>query len=345
MTARFNFASEYIPNCLRKIRYDISITQLLVLICLPLLLLPILANAEPATQISIAQTKTTAVTTAVTNPARNPVSPEQKKLQSLLEQQRNTVPLLPPDIQRILDRGRLIVSMPKKDNPPFFAIDEKGQYWGLDVELARGFAAQLGVAVEFNRQAESYNAAVEEVLQRRADVAWCKLSRTFERAMRVHYSRPYVILRQALLINRLGLAKQTQSNIPVEETVQKLQGSIGVIAKSSYEDYANKYFHQAKIISYETWEQVVAAAEKGEVIAAYRDELEIKKIIKANPGSALNFKTAVINDTTDPITVAVAWDSSTLLALVNIYLENQRLNLNADRLLDRYSKFLFKKQP
>ena len=295
----------------------------------------------------------TSVFAVVTTPPPSPssplsinsktLSPEQKKIQSTTERMRSTVPLLPPDIQRIFDRGKLLIAMPKKDNPPFFAVDAKGQYWGLDIELARGFATQLGVEVEFDRQAESYNAAVDRVVQRQADIAWCKLSRTFERATRVRYTTPYVILRQALLINRLSLAKQTRSDVPIEETVQKLQGNIGVIEKSAYEEYAGKYFHNAKVISYETWEKVVQAATKGEVVAAYRDELEVKKIIKANPEAALNFKTAVISDTTDAIAIAVAWDSTTLLALLNIYLENQRLDLNADKLLDRYSAILFKK--
>jgi ABC-type amino acid transport substrate-binding protein len=319
--------------------YKKNILPLLILIGLSLWL-PIPASAAAKV---IAQTMPNPQTTPV---LPNKTSPEeQNKLQSTSEQLRNDVPLLPPDIKRILDRGKLLVSMPKKDNPPFFAVNEKGEYWGLDVELARGFAEQMGVAIEFNRDAESYNAAVEEVVQRKTDIAWCKLSRTFQRAMRVRYTNPYLVLRQALLINRLGLAKQSRNDVPIEETVQKLQGNIGVIAKSAYEEYAKKYFRHAKVISYDTWEQVVEATKKGEVVAAYRDELEVKRIIKANPEASINFKTAVISDTTDSIAIAVAWDSNTLLALLNIYLDNQKLTLNADKLLDKYSNLLFNKQP
>ncbi len=291
-------------------------------------------HAAPATSI------TPPVSASVTG--KN-LSVEQKNLQSSTERLRTSVPILPPDIQRILDRGNLLVSMPKKDNPPFFAVDEKGQYWGLDVELARGFAAQLGVGLVFVRDADSYNEAVDEVVQRKTDLAWCKLSRTFERAMRVRYSNPYVVLRQALLINRLALAKQTRNDVPIEETVQKLKGNIGVITKSAYEEYAGKYFRHAKVISYENWDKVVFATAKGEVVAAYRDELEVKKVIKGSPEASLTFKTAVISDTSDDLAVAVAWDSTTLVALLNIYLENQKLNLNADKILDKYSSLLFKK--
>jgi ABC-type amino acid transport substrate-binding protein len=296
--------------------------------------------ATAATNVIPARPTTNEATVSVTG-KNLPI--EQKNLQSSTEQLRATVPILPPDIQRILDRGNLLISMPKKDNPPFFAVDEKGQYWGLDIELARGFAAQLGVGVIFHREAESYNAAVDEVVQRKTDLAWCKLSRTFDRAMRVRYTNPYVVLRQALLINRLALAKQARSDIPIEETVQKLKGNIGVISKSAYEEYASKYFRHAKVISFDTWDQVVLATARGQVVAAYRDELEVKRVIKGSPEASLTFKTAVISDTSDALAIAVAWDNTTLVALLNIYLENQRLNLNADKILDKYSHLLFKK--
>ncbi len=320
-----------------------KLTQFIVLVWLSLLL-PLVAQAtspKPAT-IPVSN-QTQATQSKVSDSSEKLLGVDQQNLQSKIEKIRASKPLSPPDIQRILDRGKLIVAMPQADNPPFYAINEKGEYWGLDVELARGFAALLGVGIIFDREAKSYNAAVERVIQRKSDVAWCKLSRTFQRGMKVRYTQPYIVLKQALLINRLALAKQAKTSVPIEETVQNLKGNIGVIAKSSYEVYAAKYFQQADVISYPTWEDVVVATAKGEVVAAYRDELEIKKVVKGNPESALKFKTAVISDTTDPLSVAVAWDSTTLLSLLNIYLENKNLNLNANRLLDRYSDILFKK--
>jgi ABC-type amino acid transport substrate-binding protein len=247
-----------------------------------------------------------------------------------------------PDIERILKRGWLIVAMPKKDNPPFYALDNKGNYWGLDVELARGFAKQLGVRIVFNREAESFDEAVKIVSEQNADLAICKLSRTFKRAMKIRYSHPYVTLHQALLINRLNFAPQVLQNPSPEEAVQKLHGKLGVIAESAYVEYAKQYFPKATIVTFDTWEQVVQAAAKGELVAAYRDELEVKKVVKVQPETALKFKTAVITDINDSLAIATAWNNPHILALINIYLEELNLSLNADKILDKYANQLFK---
>jgi ABC-type amino acid transport substrate-binding protein len=317
-----------------------NFTQFMLLLCLNLLL-PIVAQAGAKIVASTNAAKIPTELTQTPGVASKILSAEQKWLQASSEQARDSLPLFPPDIQRILDRGKLLVAMPKEDNPPFYAINAKGEYWGLDVELARGFAAELGVGIVFSRTAESYNAAVEEVVQRKVDVAWCKLSRTFKRATRVLYSTPYVVLRQALLINRLAFANQSRNSKSPEEAVQKLHGKIGVIANSSYVGYATQYFRNATPVIYETWDKAVQAAAEGKVVATYRDELEVKKVVKLYPETALKFKTVVITDTTDALAIAVAWDSYNLLALVNIYLENQHLTLNADKILDKYAPQLF----
>lgn len=254
-------------------------------------------------------------------------------------------PYLAPEIQRIIDRGVLLVAMPKRDSPPFFAVNAAGEYWGLDVELARGLAEQLGVSVEFNRDAESHNAAVDRVVQQQADVAICKLSRTFQRAMRVRFSKPYIVMRQGLLINRLAFAQQAQHSASTEEAVQNLSGNIGVLANTSYVEYAAKYFRKAKVVTFTTWDEVVDAAAKGKVVAAYRDELEVKKVVKGQPETALHFKTAVINDTNDAIAIAVGPESPILLGLINVYLDDQRIinDISAEKVLDKYAEQLFKK--
>ena len=81
----------------------------------------------------------------------------------------STVPLS-PDIAAIKKRNVLIVSMTKKDNPPFFSGDEEN-IRGLDVEIARRIGVVIGVPVQFRRDAESFAEVVEQVRDGRADIA------------------------------------------------------------------------------------------------------------------------------------------------------------------------------
>ncbi len=247
-----------------------------------------------------------------------------------------------PDIKRILDRGKLIVAMTSFDVPPFFMTDANGRFYGLDVSLAEGIAKSLGVPVEYNRQGKSFNDVVDIVIRGDADMAISKLSLTMARAMRVRFSQPYLVLRHGLLVNRLDLAKMAKGKETVD-VIKDYSGSIGVLAKSSFVDYAAEFFPKAKVVEFPNWEPaLVSAVSRGEVPVAYRDELEVKKVIRGNPTAALNLRTILIDGTRDDIAIAVPWDSEQLLSVVNLYLSRQK-PLTVNGLLDQYEEIFTKK--
>lgn len=256
-----------------------------------------------------------------------------------------------PDIRNITDRGELVVAMLSVDTPPFFQYDSpetpcKGdassfviqdgkKLCGLDVELSKGIAEELGVEVRFIRSAQKFNNVVDQVFERQADIAISKISRTLARTQKVIFSNPYLNMRQALLVNRLQFAQQAKGRRP-EIVVRDLSGKIGVIASSSYVGFTKQKFPNAEAVEYPTWEESVQAARQGEILAAYRDELEIKKIILKDPDTALNFQTVVLTDTNDAIAMVLPWDSHQLQAYVNQYLETNKISYSADTLLDKY---------
>jgi polar amino acid transport system substrate-binding protein len=242
---------------------------------------------------------------------------------------------LPSDIQQIKDRGELIVAMTKTDQPPFFYINSQGQLDGLDVFLANAVASSLNVKVRFDRSAASFNDTVDALVAGRADIAITKLSRTLGRAQQVIFSQPYVTFHQALLINRLQLAKYSAEEATAS-FVRAFKGKIGVIANSSYVGYAKTNFPQAEIVEYPTWEQAVTAGLNGDVLAIYRDELETKKIMDQQAGASLKLKLVILRDLPDPIAMAMAHDRQQLQAFVNILLDSLSLNLDAGKILRNY---------
>jgi polar amino acid transport system substrate-binding protein len=247
----------------------------------------------------------------------------------------------PPDIQRILDRGKLIVSILNQDNTPFFSSSptdlhgQTDQYKGLDIEMAEAIASHLGVQLELNATATTFDEAVNTVYRQEADLAISKVSRTMKRATRVRFSRPYVTMRQGLLVNRVQLAQQAEGREMVE-VIRQLKGTIGVIQGSSYVGFAKQKFPQATVQEFATWSALVNAVMRGQVLAAYRDEVEIKKIVRNQPQSALQFQTIALTDTEDAIAMALPWNSEHLLGFVNQYLDMSKINYTADTLLDAY---------
>lgn len=246
--------------------------------------------------------------------------------------------LMPPDIERILNRGKLVVAVLGRDNAPFFMDMGNGELGGLDIQLAQAIADQLGVELELKRSATTFNEVVDKVYWRGADMAISKISRTMKRSTRVRFSHPYLQMRQGLLINRLQLAQQTNSN-NVTETIRSLTGKVGVIEGSSYVGFLQQKFPKATIVEMPSWADIVDAVSGGNILAGYRDELEIKKVVLTQPDAALQLQTAVLTDTRDALAIVVPWDSQHLLAFTNQYLETLDTEYTVDGLLDEYSDY------
>ena len=238
------------------------------------------------------------------------------------------------EIQEIIKRGKLTVAMYSKDTPPFYYVDKNDQLVGFDVTLIKGFAELLGVPVEFDRSSKFLNDTVDLVENHKADLAITKLSMTFKRATRVLFTEPYVNLHQSLLINRLALLKQLNGRSQ-EETIQQLSGKIGVVAKSSYIDYA-KHFKNMEVVGYPTWSEAVNAVHEGKITAAFRDEAEIKIILRDKPEMALALLSVVLKDADDRKGIAVAMDHNKLKNLLNYYIKSLNINLTADKIVNDY---------
>lgn len=245
----------------------------------------------------------------------------------------STVPL-PPDIAAIKKKNVLIVSMTKKDNPPFFS-GEGDEIRGLDVEIARRIGAVIGVPVQFRRDAESFAEVVEQVRTGSADIAVSKLSITGPRLLTVRFSDPYIKLKQAMIINRLWLSQNGQGK-EVFEVIRTFNGKISFIRNSSYDTFARSNFPKAIYTPEDSWDTIINNVTSGAIAAAYRDEFEIKKISFEKPEAAITTKTVTISDSIDNIAVAVHHNSPQLLSIVNYVIRNEYSNIDTKKLMDRY---------
>jgi ABC-type amino acid transport substrate-binding protein len=240
----------------------------------------------------------------------------------------------PPDLLGIAERGKLVVAMTSFDNAPFYSVKD-GHLVGIDVELSEDIAAALGVEVEFDRTAETFNDVVAKVKNGEADLAISKISRTNSRALVVAFSNPYVRLKNALMFNRLNLAQKSQGK-DLGEYVREFDGNLGVIEKSSFANFAKTRFPKANIVDFKNWGEVVDATISGAVDAAYRDEFEVRRIAEDRPETSISLRTVTIGDARDAIAVAAPWNAPRLLAIVNQVIDDRPTELNADDVIALY---------
>ena len=244
--------------------------------------------------------------------------------------------LLAPDIARIVARGELVVAMLGVDTPPFF-YEKKGELVGVEVDLAKAIAKELGVNIRFNRTPKTFNAVVDTVARGEADIAVSKLSRTLARTQMISFSQPYLSLNHALILNRVKFAQFARDRA-LPEVIRGFSGSVGVIAKSSFADYAKRNFPNAKVVEYPGWEDVLKALDKGDIIGAYRDEFEVKRILKSDPTASLVLRTVTFKDLEDTLGIAVGINDRVLLAFINEFLSQRADKMTVNKVLAAMEK-------
>lgn len=244
---------------------------------------------------------------------------------------------LPPDMLRIKNRGKLIAAMYYQDRIPWFYLDKQGQMSGIDVKMAHDIARELGVEVEFDRQARSFNEVVDRVAAGQADLAISKLSVTLARAQRIRYTQPYIVFHQALLVNRLKLAALQNVNPgkTALELILNTRDKIGVTEGTSYEEFAGDIFPTAQITGV-SHDDLFGATARGELLASLYDENEIDMFIKQNPELVITTKVIILKDRIDPIAIAVAPQDQQLLSWLNHYLEFMKNNVDIKQQVDEY---------
>jgi polar amino acid transport system substrate-binding protein len=239
--------------------------------------------------------------------------------------------LLAPEFARIVERGELIVEVLSVDQPPFFEA-RNGQLAGLDIDLAREIAAKLGVKVRFSRDANTFDGVVDLLARGNADIAVSKLSRTLPRAQEISFSTPYLRLKRALLLNRVKFAQLAHGR-SVPEMIRAYDSSIGVVANSSYAAYVTTNFPKAQVRSYPTWEAVLKALNDGEITAAYRDEFEVKRVLKIDPTASLRLRVVTLQDLEDTLAIGVNVSAPALLAFINQFLAERSTKFDVSTVL------------
>jgi len=239
-----------------------------------------------------------------------------------------------PGIERIKKKGTLVVAMYFEDVPPFFVTKSDGAITGIDADIARLIADMMDVKLVFNRDAKTFNKLVTLVAERKADLAISVLSRTVERAYYVNFTEPYITMSQALILNRLLLARiKVGKNIVA--SIDLPQSVIGVVKGSSYVEYANALFAHAQVRKYETWKEVEKDVLNAKILAGLYDEIEVKHLLKTQESATLYIKPVVLHGVSDDISIAVNYEDAHLLQWLNVFIDTIKKNNILKRIEER----------
>jgi polar amino acid transport system substrate-binding protein len=227
------------------------------------------------------------------------------------------------DIREILASGTLRVAMMKPDIPPFHWTRHDGTVYGMDVDFSHKLAAALKIRATIDANFPTFDAAVAAVADGRADISVNKLSQTYERLTRVRFSDPMVTWRHAMLFNRSVAARDAKGG-SLQNVLRKFSRKIGVIGASAYVDFARQNFPEAQIVEISDWDAVVGALKDGKVDAIYRDEFEIKRVLKLNPALNVHFGMGLLNDQFAFVSIAICDTCTKLQEFINYFIAQNK---------------------
>ena len=244
--------------------------------------------------------------------------------------------------QKILDRGYLNVGIPPYDTPPYYYYDnETKQMEGIDIDIVRQFANNIGVEAVFDKDSETYNGLLKRTGAGEFDLTIGKLS-TFYKRMEDAHPHEYMTFRHALLANRRVISK-IQGQIPNEKLTPVLTSSnikIGFIEDSSYGEFANELFPNATKLGLKNWESCKKALIDKKVDAIYRDATEVKKIVYEEPNLSLDFVPILFDDKLDHISMYVSSKVNPDLSPMLDYYITKELGIKSDKqIMEEYECF------
>lgn len=256
--------------------------------------------------------------------------------------------LYPPDIQKIKDRGKLIVTQYHGERAGFFMFDNDNvfpdypAYWyegqrliGYDIEIAKEIAERLGVELELRREIDNFTELCRSVARNEADIAISKLTITMDRAQYARFSTPYVNLRIGVLINRLREVQAKRSG-GIMDLLNHPSALIAVQKGTSWVPFGKDLFPHAQLIEYPNMNEALDAVTEGDALAFLNDEWNIASKLKTKPELTLHVRLAFVPDIRSGLAMAVSPNSPNLLAFLNLMIERDNLATTPADLLTRY---------
>jgi len=215
-------------------------------------------------------------------------------------------------LQDVLSAGKLRVGV-LVDAAPWGFKNDKGETAGLDIDLAKLMAADMGVKVEI--VPVTGPSRIPNLLSNKIDVLIAATGATPERAQQVMFSQPYAAV---------NLGVYGGKAMPAAKTTEELKGrSIAVAKGSTLDVWLTDNAPGVKVVRFEDTPSAIAAYLSGQADAFAENSAIAIKVAEDNPAKAPEIKFLIRQS---PAHVAVAQGQQNLLNWINTFMFYNRLN-------------------
>lgn len=211
------------------------------------------------------------------------------------------------------------------DYPPFENLED-GEYVGLDMDLGRAIAEELGLECEYtNIDFDGIIPAI--VAGGQADAGLSGISITPEREDQVDFSEPYYVDNQAVAV-MADNADITEDN--AAEALNQEGVKIAVQSGSTGESFAAENFPNAELVSFPNFTDAFAAVNSGQAVAVCGNSAVVSQMLS---GAYTDLHTVYTSATGEEYAIAVSKDNPELLAKINDAIANLQEDGTLDELI------------
>jgi len=234
-------------------------------------------------------------------------------------------------LTEIVNRKKLVVGMELK-YPPFESTDEKGQAIGLDVELAKMAAKDLGVDLEIKDM--EWTGLIPALQTGKIDLIISGITGTLERAKTITFTSAYFTTGLCALLS----AKRAPDVTNVDQ-LNDPKRVIAVKTGTTADILATKKFPKATINRYKDESACVQEVVNGRADAFLYDQLSIAKHAKEYPQAT---KAILKPFTYEPFCIAMRKGDFDLYNWFEMFVTLRRSDGTLDELRDKFVAPLLK---
>lgn len=162
-----------------------------------------------------------------------------------------------PALERILKKGELVVGTSGKQ-PPMTATTKKGDIIGLDADISRAMASELGVKVKFVLM--PFSDLLPALEAGKMDMVLSGMTMTAERNRKVAFVGPYYVSGKGILaVAEKYAALQEAKGLDTPEV------TIAALENSTSQEFVKKLMPKAKMTPTRSYDEAVDLLFKGKV--------------------------------------------------------------------------------
>lgn len=234
-----------------------------------------------------------------------------------------------PTVERIEQRGKLLVGTTGDYRPLSFREPETGEYWGFAIELAEIMAARMGVAVEFVPTSWPTLSSDVQAEPQLFDMAMGGITITEARCATMLMSEGY-------LANGKTILCRTEDTVRFHslEDIDRPEVRVMVNPGGLNEQFARQHLTHATLIVHPNNEEIPSLIADGEADVMITEITEAPYYVQTDPRLAASLLDAPF--THGEIGVLMRQGQDDLLALVNNIIRQMKSDGTLRQLTEKY---------